>query len=175
MRVLVLVAALGLVGTSAAFPQRNKQLQDDAAMMKQLAGAWRLVSWTERLADGTTRQVPLSVGYLIYTDTSRMCDIIMNPNRPKWKSETAPTPEEAKLGIDGLVAYCSTVEVHAKEGFVLHYVEIEKSPNVIGRTRKRWLRFEGANRLILRIDPPENTPPVVDSTLAWERIEKGGK
>src|ERR1700758_5060350 len=100
-----------------------------------------------------------------------MCDTIINPDRPKWKSETAPSPEEAKSGIDGLVAYCSTVEVHAKEGFVLHYVEIEKSPNVIGRTRKRWFRFEGPNRLILRIDPRENAPPVVDSTLTWERIE----
>ena len=88
MRVLVLVAEIGLVGTSAAFPQGSKQLQDDTAMMKQLAGAWRLVSWTERLADGTTRQVPLSVGYLIYSDTSRMCDTIMNPNRPKGSDLT---------------------------------------------------------------------------------------
>jgi hypothetical protein len=54
MRVLLLLAAIGLVGTSAAFAQANKPSPDDAAMLKQLVGTWRLVSWTDRLADGTT-------------------------------------------------------------------------------------------------------------------------
>ena len=166
---------MGLVGAFAALGQGNKPSPDDAAMLKQLVGTWRLVSWTDRLADGTTKQDPLSVGYLIYTDTSRMCATIVNPNQPKWKSATAPTPEEAKLAINGLIAYCSRVEVHAREGFVLHFVEVAKNPNNIGRVSKRWFKFEGPSRLSLRIDPPENIPPVVDSTLVWERVENSGK
>ncbi|PYU18340.1 MAG: hypothetical protein DMG30_28295 [Acidobacteria bacterium] len=103
-----------------------------------------------------------------------MCATIMNPNQPKWKSATVPTREEAKSTMESFIAYCSRVEVHAKEGFVLHYVEVAKNPNNIGKTWKRWSKFEGPNRLILRIDSTENTPPVVESTLVWERVEDSG-
>jgi len=146
------------------------QFQDD--IDKQFVGMWRLVSWTERLADGTTRQNPRSVGYIVYTDTGHMCYVSMNPNRPLWKSEAAPTPEEALSGITGLGAYCATVEIHAKEGFVIHHVEVERIPNFVGRARKRWFTFQGPNRVSLRIDTPELTSPVVESILTWERVVK---
>ena len=111
----------------------HAQASDDIA--KQFVGMWRQVSRPQRLADGTTRQNPLSVAYVIYTDTGHMCYVAMDPNRPRWKSATAPTPEEALSGIGstGFSAYCSSVEIHAKEGYVVHHVEIEKSPN-IGRS-----------------------------------------
>jgi hypothetical protein len=146
--------------------------QSQVDIAKQFAGMWRLVSWTERLADGTTRQNPRSVSYIIYTDTGHMCFVGMNPNRPRWKSESAPTPEEALTGITGLGAYCATVEIHAKEGFVIHHVEIERIPNFVGRARKRWFKFQGPNRLSLRIDTPELTSSVVESILTWERVVK---
>jgi hypothetical protein len=148
----------------------HAQSQDDLA--RQFVGMWRLVSWPQRLADGTTRQDARSVAYLIYTDTGHMCYVAMNPNRPRWKSESAPTPEEALSGITGLGAYCATVEIHAREGFVVHHVEIERSPNIVGRARKRWFTFQGTNRVSLRIDRPELTSPVVESTLIWERVVK---
>jgi hypothetical protein len=147
----------------------HAQSQDDVA--KQFVGMWRQVSYSERLADGTTRQNLLSVAYLIYTDTGHMCYVAMNPSRPRWKSET-PTLDEALSGINGFGAYCSTVEVHAKEGYVIHHVEMAKSPNVVGRVRKRWFAFQGPNRVELRIDTPELTSPVVESTLIWERVVK---
>lgn len=152
----------------------HAQPQDDVSTAKKFIGMWRLVSWPQRLADGTTRQNPMSAAYIIYTDTSHMCFVGMNPNRPKWKSATAPTPEEmtSGLGRNDFGAYCGTVEVHAKEGFILHHVEIEKSPNLVGTTRKRWFTFDGPNRVALRIDPSQNTAPVVESTLIWERVQK---
>ena len=146
------------------------QSQDEIA--KQFVGTWRLVSYTERFADGTKRQDPRSAGYIIYTDTGHMCYVGMDPNRPRWKSQAAPTPEEALSGITGLGAYCATVEIHAKEGFVIHHVEIDRIPNLVGRNRKRWFRFQGPNRLSLRIDTPELTSPVVESILTWERVVK---
>lgn len=118
------------------------------------------------------RQSPRSVGYIVYTDTGHMCYVSMNPNRPRWKSEAAPTPEEALSAITGLGAYCATVEIHAKEGFVIHHVEVERTPNFVGRARKRWFTFEGPNRVSLRIDTPELTSPVVESILTWERVVK---
>src|SRR5207249_10315593 len=97
---LTVVLALGAL-SSASF-HALAQSQDDIA--KQFVGMWRLVSWTQRLADGTTRQNPQSVGYIIYTDTNRMCVVAMDPNRPKWKAETAPTDAEAMSAIRGLLA-----------------------------------------------------------------------
>jgi hypothetical protein len=116
----------------------------------------------------------LSVAYVIYPDTRHMCYVAMDPNRPRRKSATAPTPEEALSGIGstGFSAYCASVEIHAKEGFVVHHVEIEKSPNIVGRARKRWFTFDGTKHLSLRIDTPELTASVVEDTLIWERVVK---
>ena len=163
------IAALSML---LAFGVPNSYAQPENDVAKQFVGMWRLVSWTQRLAAGTTRQDPRSVGYIIYTDTGRMCYVSMNPNRPQWKLEAAPTPEEALSGITGLGAYCATVEIHAKEGFVIHRVEIERTPNLVGRARKRWFTFQGPNRVSLRIDTSELTSPVVESILTWERVVK---
>ena len=156
MRVLPFLAAIGLVGALVAVAQRNQESRDDAALMKKLVGMWRLVSWPERQSDGTTQQNPESAAYLIYTDSGHMCFVAMNPNRPRWKSQASPTAEEmaSALSNGGFYAYCGTVEVHGQEGFVVHHIEIDKVPNLVGTTRKRWFEFEGPNRLRLRIDSP---------------------
>jgi len=162
---LSILLAFGLLNGSS-----HAQTPDDIG--KQFIGMWRLVSWPQRLADGTTRQSPLSVAYIVYTDTGHMCYVGMDPNRPRWKLATAPTPQEALSGMTGFIAYCSTVEVHPKEGFVIHHVEIENRPNLVGMARKRWFAFQGPNRVSLRIDTPELAAPVVESTLIWERVVK---
>jgi hypothetical protein len=64
--------------------------------------------------------------------------------------------------------------VSAKEGFVLHHIEINKSPNGVGRIGKRWFRFDGQNRLTLRVDTPELPSPITEWTLVWARVEKSG-
>jgi hypothetical protein len=148
----------------------DARAQDDVA--RRLVGMWRLAAWEQRLTDGTTRQPANSVAYIIYTDTGHVCYLAMDPTRAKWKSERAPTAEEALLGITGFGGYCARVEVRAKEGFVLHHVEIEKTPNIVGRTRKRWFTFEGPDRLSLRVDRPELAPGVAESILTWERVRK---
>jgi hypothetical protein len=73
---------------------------DDGA---KLVGAWRLVSWEARLADGSIRRNPMSTGSLI---------------------------------------------------------------------RERWFMFDDAGRLMLRIDPAENGPNIVESRLIWERVSR---
>ena len=147
------------------------QSQDDIA--KQFAGMWRLVSNPQRLADGTTRQGSNSVAYVMFdTDAGHMCFVSMDPNRPRWKSETAPTPEERLSVTRGFGAYCATVEIHAKEGFIVRHYEINQNPNAVGKATKRWYTFQGTNRMSLRIDTPELNSPVVESTLIWERVVK---
>ena len=60
------------------------QSQDDIA--KQFVGMWRLVSWAERLADGTTRQNPRSVGYIICNYLHRYWSHVLCQH----ESESAP-------------------------------------------------------------------------------------
>ena len=147
------------------------QSQDDIA--KQFAGMWRLVSNPQRLTDGTTRQGSNSIAYVMFdTDAGHMCFVSMDPNRPRWKSETAPTPEERLSATRGFGAYCATVEIHAKEGFIVRHYEINQNPNAVGKATKRWYTFQGSNRMSLRIDSAELNSPVVESTLIWERVVK---
>jgi adenosylhomocysteine nucleosidase len=135
-----------------------------------LVGAWRLVSWDERLKDGTVRRNPRTTGSLLYADSGRMCAVIIDPDRPVYRSR--PDEAQVRAAFDGLVAYCGVYELHAPEGFVVHHVDIEKTPSAIGIHRKRWFVFEGANRLVLRIDAAENGPAISESRLTWERVTR---
>lgn len=146
--------------------------QDDAAAAKQLLGTWRLVSWTQRMADGTTGPGQTDTGNLIYTDTNRMCAVMMDSKRPKWTPGAPATVDDAVARFSNFISYCARVEVHAKEGYVLHHVDIERSPNIVGTIRKRWFTFEGPNRLVLRIDRAELGPGTTESSLTWDRVQR---
>jgi hypothetical protein len=160
--ILLLCGQLG--GTARA--------QSPQDIAKRLAGMWRLVSNPQRLADGTTRVGANSVGYAFFdANASHMCFLSMNPNRPQWKSEAAPTPEEGLSALRGFGAYCATIELNAKEGFMLRHYDINQTPNAVGKATKRWVTFQGADRMSLRVDSSELNPPVVESMFVWERVK----
>jgi hypothetical protein len=166
-RTLALAGLLVLCQLSG--PARAQSRED---IVKRFAGMWRLVSTSQRLADGTTRQGS-NVAYAMFDSAAtHMCFISMNRNRPRWKSETAPTPEEELSAARSFGAYCGTVEIHPKEGFIVRHYEINKNPNAVGKATKRWYTFHGAKRMTLRIDDQELRAPVVESTLTWERVVK---
>jgi hypothetical protein len=143
---------------------------DDIA--RQLAGMWRLVSNPQRLADGTTSQSG-NIGYAFFDATgNHMCFLSMNPNRPAWKSAAAPTPEEGLTALRGIGAYCATLEIHAKEGFMDRRYEINQNPNAVGKATRRWYSFQGPDRMTLRVDAAELTKPVVETLFIWERVTK---
>ena len=146
------------------------QSTDDVA--RQLAGMWRLVSNPTQLADGTTRQGS-NIGYAFFDANGRhMCFLTMNPDRPAWKSETAPTPEEGLTALRGISAYCATLEIHAKEGFIDRRYDINQNPNAIGRATRRWYSFQGPDRLTVRVDAAELRQPIVETLFVWERVTK---
>jgi hypothetical protein len=140
-----------------------------AAAAEPFIGAWRLVSWTQKLADGTTRPAVADTGNIIYTADGRMCAVLQNSKRQKW-SGPPKTLEDATARMSGNTAYCARVEVHAKEGYVLHHVDLDFNPSVIGTVRKRWFVFEGPDRLRLKIDRGELGKTLEESELVWERI-----
>jgi hypothetical protein len=146
------------------------QAQSASPSDRRFVGAWRLVSWQQVMADGTTRPSPTAdTGYLIYSDTNRMCAVMMHSKRQKWSGPPA-TLQDAAARSSNVVSYCARVEVHSAEGFVLHYVDMEFNPGIIGTVRKRWFTFAGPDRLRLRIDPAEFAAPIKENELVWERV-----
>ncbi len=94
------MAALALAAALSGGALAQTPSDQDAA--QRFAGAWRLVSWTERLADGTARQAATDVGYLegfvTYTE-----DLDINPRtvgtvRKRWFAFDGP--DRLKLTID---------------------------------------------------------------------------
>jgi hypothetical protein len=135
-----------------------------------LVGTWRLVAATQRLADGSTRPDPQpgphGVGYIMYAATGHVCVVIANPDRPAWKTPSAPSDAEVRSAFQGLVAYCGTFETDEKEGSVTHHIQADREPHVVGTDRKRLAAVTGA-RLVLR---PTALPPGVEEwTVEWER------
>lgn len=164
-----LVSAFVMLGLFNSTSRAQSQSQDDIA--RRLAGMWRLVGNPQRLADGTTRQGANSVGYAFFDAAgSHMCFLSMNPDRPAWKSQGRPTPEEAMSALRGFGAYCATIEINAKEGFMVRRYDINQTPNAVGRTTKRWYTFQGTDRMSLRVDDAELNAPVVESRFMWERV-----
>lgn len=144
------------------------------SLRAQLVGTWRLVSATQRLADGTVRPDPQTgpkgTGYLIYTKSGRVCVVVANPERSRWASVQAPTEADLRNAFDGLVAYAGTFEVNESERYVVHHIEVDRVPNSIGADRKRFCAVSG-NRLVLKAAPP--LPSNVEEwTIVWERVEK---
>jgi hypothetical protein len=161
----MIVRGLMIAISVTAASSGGAMAQEPAA--NALVGAWRLVSWEMTQADGSVRKSPMSVGSLMYSDSGRMCGVLMDPNRRM--PSRPPTDEDIRSAYSGIVAYCGTYEVDARAGFVVHHVDLEKSPASVGINRKRWFTLEG-NRLSLRIDPAELQPGQKESRLVWERV-----
>lgn len=165
-RILVataLIIAFLCSGTTSAKSPENSNLE------KQFIGMWRLVSWEKEYSDGTVKQELRSKSYLIYTDTGHVCWVATDPNRTIWAGE--PTQEQKAEAFDGLGFYCALVELNVDKGYVIHQLELARSQNAVGIMLKRWFSFDGQDRLLLRVEPSENEPPLVESRLVWERVK----
>jgi hypothetical protein len=164
-----ILAVASLIGPALAM-----KAQSAGSVRAQLVGTWRLTSATQRMADGAMRPDPQTGpsgnGYLMYSETGRMCAVLANPDRPKWKSETAPVEAELRSAFEGLVAYCGTYEVNEAEGYVVHHIELDRVPNLAGTDRKRHFTLSG-RRLVLRPAPPLPAG-VKEWIVEWERVEQ---
>ena len=138
-----------------------------------LVGTWRLVSARQRMTDGSVRPDPQTgpngKGYIMYSDTGRMCAVLADPDRSKWVSEATPSDAEVRVAFDGLVAYCGTFDVNEAQGYVVHHIEMDGVPNLAGTDRKRYFVLSG-NRLMLR--PVPLPAGVQEWTVEWERVTK---
>lgn len=165
---------LGLLLFTLSGPLGLLHGQSTNCLRAQLIGTWQLVSSTQRLADGTSRPDPQSgpkgFGYLVYTESGRVCAVVGNPERSRWMSAEAPTAAEVRNAFDGFLAYAGTFEVNELERYVVHHVEVDRVPNFVGTDRKRFCSLSG-NRLTLRAAPPLPAD-VAEWTIVWERVGK---
>lgn len=145
------------------------QTPGDKEAAQRFVGAWRLVSWTERLADGTTRHPATDVGYLMFAEGGEMCATLADSKRAPW-SGAPKTLEEAVARTTGYISYCAKFDVHAQEGFVTYTEDLDLNPRTVGVVRKRWFAFDGPDRLKLTIDAAERAANLQDSSLIWERV-----
>src|SRR5207244_1455029 len=131
MKLLVglLVALTTLSGTRSQTGAQSSIRRDN-----RLVGTWRLVSSRQLMTNGVVRPDPQTgpngIGYIMYSDTGRMCAVLGDPERPRWADETAPSDGDIRRAFDGLVAYCGTFEVNDLEGYVVHHIELDRVPNL---------------------------------------------
>lgn len=140
----------------------------------KFVGLWKLVRIEVRQADGSITPDPdlgpHAVGYIYYDATGRMGVQLMNPDRPKWKTNDEPTRDEALTSLAGFEAYSGTYDVNEKEGYVVHHTQLSLGPNDVGRERKRKFEMSGDQ---LRLTPPPFktiSGAMADETLVWERV-----
>ena len=168
-----MAAGHGLVGFIALAAYGFFSEADSHHFAKDLVGAWRLVATEQRLTDGTRRPSPLygkdGAGYLIYSASGRMCAVLGDPTRAKWKSEDSPSADELQVMFDHFVAYCGRYEVNETERYVIHEVEMDMVPNNVGSRLKRFFSLKG-DTLILKT--AEAGPDIVEYTLTWKRITR---
>lgn len=141
---------------------------------KAFVGLWKLVRIEVRQPDGSITSDPdlgpHAIGYIFYDSTGHMGVQLMNPDRPKWKSDDQPTRDEALTAVVGYDAYSGTYEVHEREGYVVHHPEMSVSPNGAGQVYKRKFELKGNQ---LRLTPPPSksfSGAMLDETLVWERV-----
>ena len=145
--------------------------QPGRPLRNELVGTWRFVAARQRLADGSEREDPQAgahgVGYIMYDATGHMCTVIANTDRVAWKAPASPSEAEVRSAFQGLVAYCGTFETNEQERSVVHHIEADREPNVMGTDRRRLVTVPG-NRLVLR--PTPLPPGVSEWTVEWERV-----
>ncbi len=136
---------------------------------RELAGAWRLLSWEARNATGDVWQEDL-VGMLLYDSAGYVAMVYMRRDRPRFASgdPLGGTPQELKAAFEGFDAYCGTYTLDEAAGVVTHHLHASRFPNWEGTDQVRHVELDGARLRII-------TPPIfirgVEWTiyLSWER------
>ena len=168
-----LYASFYIVALASLLASTTLAAQPVHTLRDQLVGTWRLVSATQVLADGSSRPDPRpgprGVGYIMYGATGHMCVVLANPDRPAWEVAASPSDREVRTALDGLVAYCGTYNTNEQEHYVVHHVEADSEPPIMGTDRKRFVTITG-KQLVLR---PAVLPAGVKAwTVEFERVER---
>ena len=136
-----------------------------------LVGAWRLVSWENRAADGQVTY-PMgtdALGSLLYTASGRFSVTISRRGRAGFAAGDllSGTTEEQARAVEGFVAYAGRYSFHGDR--VIHHVELSLFPNWVGTDQERWVELAG-NHLTLSASPLLLAGKQQVPRLLWERV-----
>jgi hypothetical protein len=136
-----------------------------------LVGAWRLVSWENRAADGqiTYPMGTDAVGRLLYTADGRFSVTISRRGRAGFAAGDllSGTPEEKARAVEAFVAYAGRYSFHGDR--VVHHVELSLFPNWVGSDQQRWVEL-AEDRLTLSASPLLLAGKLQVPRLVWERV-----
>ena len=136
-------------------------------------GAWRLVSFEVRAADGGISYPygPDASGYIIYGSDGYMSVAIMSADRPDFGAADilGGSPQERAEAARTYVSYCGRYEV--RDGTVVHRVEVSLFPNWVGTEQERYYELEG-DRLRLSTAPMLLGGSEQRAYLIWERVPR---
>jgi hypothetical protein len=136
-----------------------------------LVGAWQLLSWENRAADGQVTY-PMgtdALGYLLYTGDGRFSVTISRAGRAGFAAGDllGGTTEEKARAVEGFVAYAGRYSFHGDR--VIHHVELSLFPNWVGSDQQRSVELSG-DRLILSASPLLLAGTQQVPRLVWERV-----
>jgi hypothetical protein len=162
---LVLVALA--LSTASLFGQTESEIRD------QIVGTWKLVSTEQTMKNGTTRPHPEygahGKGFLMYQRDGYMCADLVNPDRPRWASDSHPTSEEKLAAGGGTFAYCGRYEIDVKKRQIIHLPQVATDPGYVGSRQVRPYTFQDG-RLILG-DEEKEDPAVARWKIVWEKVQ----
>jgi hypothetical protein len=139
-----------------------------------LVGAWRLVSYEARTADGEVSH-PLgrdALGYIMYTADGHMSVDIMSANRTNYASGDlrGGTVAEKLAAAETYISYCGRYELQGDR--VVHHVEVAFFPNRVGTSQERTFKISDDTLSL-------TTPPLLiegkqqTGHLVWQRAREG--
>ncbi len=134
-------------------------------------GTWRIISFEFRAADGSVNY-PYGVhprGYIFYTADGYMSVMIMQANRPNFRSSDllGGSLEEKARAMETVLTYCGRYEIQGNE--VVHQPEASLFPNWTGGEVRRFYQFEDG-RLILTSTPQVFEGKEQTVVIVWERV-----
>ena len=137
-----------------------------------LVGAWQLVSWENRTADGQVTY-PMgtdALGSLVYTASGRFSVTISRRGRAGFAAGDllSGTTEEQARAVEGFVAYAGRYSFHGDR--VVHHVELSLFPNWVGSDQERWVELSG-DRLTLSARPLLLAGQLQGPRLVWKRVD----
>jgi hypothetical protein len=137
-------------------------------------GAWKLVSFEFRKADGSVIYPygEQARGSIIYTDSGRYAAQLMRKDRPRFAipDQMQGTPQEVEASYKGSISYFGTYEIDEANGFIIHHVESSIFPNMEGTSQKRSFELSG-NRLQLTTQLITLDGEKAVGVLLWEKVE----
>ncbi len=135
-----------------------------------LVGAWRLVAWRNRDADGrvTYPMGPDATGYIVYTADGHMAVDLMRAGRAPFAAGDLlrAEPAERQAAAESFVGYAGRYRFLGDR--VIHEVEVSLFPNWVGTSQERLVTLEG-NRLTLSTAPMVQAGRPQTAEIVWER------